>query len=403
MEDAMVEAVARHGLAETTIGELVGLAGVSKTTFYEHFDGKQACFLSAFDTIVGYVSAQVAIAYDVDGTPRERLIAALDRFVELVLEHPDAASLVIVDSLTLGSAGVAHREGIWDRFEGLAGAALLGSEEEVSPLVVRTIFAGFTGVVYRRLRRGEASALTAQVETLVDWALSYQGLDREAVPAATAAAAVPAAVPEGDDTEPDARWDDPPASARSRAELSQRERIVRAAAQVVAERGYERLSIPAISAAAGTSNQTFYEHFDSKLDAFIAAYEAVASEALLVALAAFGAAGNGPESIGAGMRALLEHIAAHRTYARLAFFELASAGPIALDRGDATADLLISFLEPARAPRGVPTKAPREVLEAIAAGIWAVIQREIGQGRGDSLPDLAPRITWIALAPLAAR
>ena len=41
----MVEAVARHGYAGTTLRELVRLAGVSKTTFYEHFDSKQECFL----------------------------------------------------------------------------------------------------------------------------------------------------------------------------------------------------------------------------------------------------------------------------------------------------------------------------------------------------------------------
>ena len=38
LEGAMLEAVGRHGFAHETIGELVGLAGVSRSTFYELFD-----------------------------------------------------------------------------------------------------------------------------------------------------------------------------------------------------------------------------------------------------------------------------------------------------------------------------------------------------------------------------
>lgn len=394
----MVEAVARHGFAGTTVRELVTLAGVSKTTFYEHFDGKQDCFLSTFDLIVAYVSEQVAVAYGTGETPRARLTAALERFVELVHEQPNAATLVTVDSLTLGTPGVVHREQSWEGFEDLAGKALRGDDGKLPDVVVRAIVAGFTGVVYRRLRKDEGSILPTLIEPLVDWALGYQEAELGlGAPAMVAASRPAAATPR---TEADPSWEEPPASPRSRAELSQRERIVRAAAQVVAENGYEGLSIPAISASAGTSNQTFYEHFNSKRDAFLAAYEKVAGEALLAALGAFEGAGDGPEAVGAGLRALLEHIAGHHTYARLAFFELATAGPTALDQADATTDLLISFIEPGRAPKGIDTSAPRVVLEAIAAGIWAVIQREIGQGRLESLPEMAPQITWITLSQL---
>ena len=57
LQGAMVEAVARHGFADTTLRELVSLAGVSKSTFYEHFESKQDCFLATFDDIVLEVGA----------------------------------------------------------------------------------------------------------------------------------------------------------------------------------------------------------------------------------------------------------------------------------------------------------------------------------------------------------
>src|SRR5262249_39117263 len=44
LEAALVEAVSRYGYAGTTLRELVRLAGVSKSTFYDHFENKQEAF-----------------------------------------------------------------------------------------------------------------------------------------------------------------------------------------------------------------------------------------------------------------------------------------------------------------------------------------------------------------------
>jgi AcrR family transcriptional regulator len=406
LQGAMVEAVARHGYAGTTLRELVGLAGVSKTTFYEHFEGKQDCFLSTFDEIVAILSVRVGEAYRGGGDFRERLLAGLRAFMNLAVEEPAAAALTAVESLTLGSAGVAHRERASEAFEALVQQSFDHSptEHEVSAVTVRAIVAGIRGVAYRRVRAGHPEELPELAEVLVDWALSYQRPESEAVARAAGAAAAPSAVElesAEEDEKPD--WEEPPDSRLSRATLTQRERIVRGAARVVVERGYEALSIPAISAAAGTSNQTFYEHFTSKREAFLGAFEIVAAEALTFAVAAFEAAPDGPEAIGAGLRALSEYIAGHRIFARLAFFELPTAGPAALDRADAIMDAFTAFLEPPQAPSGIGGPVPVAVLEAIGSGIWSVIQHEIAHGRGEALPELAPELTRIALAPLSAR
>src|SRR5665811_1692146 len=80
---AMVEAVARHGYAGVTLRELVGLAGVSKTTFYEHFDSKQDCFLAAFEEIIRQATERVSAVYRRPGGFRERLVAALAAFMAI--------------------------------------------------------------------------------------------------------------------------------------------------------------------------------------------------------------------------------------------------------------------------------------------------------------------------------
>src|SRR4249919_1026617 len=75
LQGAMVEAVARHGFSDTTLRELVSLAVVSKSTFYEHFTGKQDCFLATFDEIVLDVGGRVDLAFDEPGDLRAKLLA----------------------------------------------------------------------------------------------------------------------------------------------------------------------------------------------------------------------------------------------------------------------------------------------------------------------------------------
>jgi AcrR family transcriptional regulator len=402
LEGAMIEIVARHGYSGTSVREVVALAGVSKSAFYEHFKSKEDCFLATLDRTVLAASDLVANAYNDSGDFRERMRSALLSFMELVVARPAVASFAAVESLTLGTAGVAHRERASERFEFAVRESFRnsGAERELPDRTVVAIVNGIAGILYRRLRAGRQKELPDLVDVLLDWSFGYARADTPAVEAAVAAAELPCQVPTPTDDPDKLGWDEPPDSARSKSELSQRDRIIRAAALVVVERGYESLSIPAISRAAGTSNQTFYEHFATKREAFMAAFDVLAAEALGFGLAAFQAAGDSPAAVGAGLRGLTEHVAGNRAFARLAFFEVPAAGPAALDRADEIMDAIVAFLNPPLAPSGVGEPIPVAVGEAIGAGIWAVIQREIANDQGDRLPKLAPELTRIALMPL---
>lgn len=397
----MVEAVARFGYAGTTLRELVKLAGISKSTFYEHYNSKQDCFLATFETIITRVSERVAGAYQDGGDFRDRLVAALTTFMNLVVSEPDAATLATVESLTLGKAAIAHRERASETMEQMLQQSFdeSPSSSVVSPATVRAIAAGIRGVVYRHLRAGTTGQLPGLVEELADWALGYQQEEGEIVRRAAEAAAEPqAGAAAGTGKELD--WTEPPDSPRSRAELTQRERIVRAVGHLVVKSGYETLSIPAISATAGTSNQTFYEHFGNKREAFLAAFDLSAAEGLYATTQAFEAAGDRPEAIGAALRAMLEHIAGNELFARLTFFDLQTAGPVALDRADAAMDSFTAFLKSDRAPSGIDGAVSETVLSAIGSGCWAVIQHELARDRAKWLPESGPELTRIVLMPV---
>src|SRR3954451_610367 len=67
---AMAGAAAEKGYAHTTVADVIAGAGVSRATFYEHFAGKEDCFVAAFDAGVEIMLGAVgATAGDADGTP----------------------------------------------------------------------------------------------------------------------------------------------------------------------------------------------------------------------------------------------------------------------------------------------------------------------------------------------
>ena len=175
LEEAMVEAVARHGYSDTTVGELVALAKVSKRTFYESFDDKQDCFLAAFDGIVAQASERMAVAYlSREGFP-DRLQAIFEALVGMIVELPAEARLVIVDSLSLGAASVEPRARVNALFESMirenmAEAAL----DDASNVTIRAIVGGIRRIAYRSLRDECPEDLGEHVEVLTQWGLSYR-------------------------------------------------------------------------------------------------------------------------------------------------------------------------------------------------------------------------------------
>jgi AcrR family transcriptional regulator len=404
LEQAMVWAVARRGYAETTVSELVRTAAVSKSTFYAHFNDKEDCFFVTLDTIIDEVSAKVGVAFRAQTGLEQGLAAGLSKFADFLIGESEAASLVVVDSLSLGAAAVPHIERAGRAFEVTLRESVdqdRGRTHQGAPseLAVRAIVGGIRTVIYRILREGRPEDFAEKLGALLSWALSYLSESKGSHPVAERP------LPEGALEHPDPEyipWSEPADSPMSRAQLDQRQRILRATAREAARVGYPNLTIPAISTAAGTSNQTFYEHFESKDQAFIFAFEKVAKRAMASIFAAALRETEWQTAIEAGMRAFLEYLAYEPLFGRLAFFELPTAGPIALNHADATVQAFTGFLDPAALPPGV-RPLPEVVVEAIGGAIWWTIQCEIAAGNEDRLPDLAPHICDVLFVPLSAR
>jgi len=179
---------------------------------------------------------------------------------------------------------------------------------------------------------------------------------------------------------------------------SQRNRILDAMAHAVAERGYDATAVADVLELAGVSRKTFYEHFADKQDCFIATYDTVFGRLLEGAVGAYEAERTWPQRISAGLRVLLEALAAEPAYARACIVEVLAAGPVAIEHRDAALRAFHTFFDPSRSE--VPEhRAPAIVAEATVGGIYEVIYRRIVTEGAERLGELHPELTYLALAP----
>lgn len=100
--EAAVRVVAEKGYGAMTIGDLTKEAGVSRTTFYELYDDKEACFLAAYDNAVETLVRRVVKAYESQKAWPDRAAAGLAALLETLAEEPALARLSLVD---IGRAG----------------------------------------------------------------------------------------------------------------------------------------------------------------------------------------------------------------------------------------------------------------------------------------------------------
>jgi len=165
---AVVQVVGERGWSGTRIADVVAAAAVSRRTFYELFDGLEACFTAAIET--GF--AQLIAAID-DATPADseefeaRVRRFLGAYVDLLAATPGATRALHVEMLR-GSDEV---RALHDRVMEAVGERLLvarygdGERPGVPKDFGVTLVAGFEHLLSRHIRAGgDEAGLSAVVD-----------------------------------------------------------------------------------------------------------------------------------------------------------------------------------------------------------------------------------------------
>jgi AcrR family transcriptional regulator len=189
---AVAHEVADRGYRATTITDVVRSASVSTRDFYELFDGKEDCFLAAFDAVRDHVAelASAAAASEPDW-PRQ-VVAALRAVLEFFAAEPDLARLCLLESVSATPKIAIHfREAVLTVVPALArGRAELADPGSLLPDAESSIVGGAVSLVTRAIVAGETEKLPELLPDLADFILSpYLGAERAAAVGAGSAAA----------------------------------------------------------------------------------------------------------------------------------------------------------------------------------------------------------------------
>ncbi len=400
----MTIVAARHGYAEASVARVVKQAGMSRATFYEHFEDRDDCFRAAF------AEAALAIRTGLDparwAPARIEPRAVLGRVLTMAQEHPASSALVLVESLAGDGAVRVQREELLDEIEVLLGRYLSAYEEAIPlEIPVRALLGGIGNLIGTRLFRREAGDLTDLLDDLLVWLGSYalspgrsrmstrDWLDLGRAWEESRQQQPPA--PREERSLPRGRSALPPGQVAS----EHRERIVEAISSCARANGYAETTVADIVAAAGITRAAFYEQFRSKEDAFLAAQGLGLERSAAAAAASFFSDGPWPERVWSSAEALVGFLTDNLDLAYSNIIESYAVGPAAIRRAFDSRMAYTLFLEDGYRQLPEPEALPRICGEAISGAIEEMLRRQVVNGRTERAQELVPAAVYVTLAP----
>jgi AcrR family transcriptional regulator len=414
---AMLEAVGEKGYVATTVSDVVGKAGVSRKAFYQHFANKEECFLATYDAIAREGRRRVARAFRAaEGRP-DRMETAIRSVFEAAMENPDAMRLAITEITAVGPAGIERRERAIVEYAQLIREALLttpgfSTDDASAPpdTTLRAMVGGLNRVLVACLYGSRRTKPLELVPELARWISTYHPVpdafaaDLKATRARHGHAhakqhggRAPGSLSPHQDRFRASRSGY--SSSRSYVVHNQRERILDAVTNLTAGSGYGNLTVEDIAAEAAVSLQAFYEHFESKEDAFLVAYELGHAKGLGFVERAFAQAPDWRRGVRDGLRDLMVYLASEPSFAQLSLMGATVATPRAYELSNRGVAAYARLLAPGFDEVPKRRRPPQIAIDAIAGGLQEMFLHYAVQRRIEDLPELTADATYMALAP----
>lgn len=166
--DGLAAALVYHGYEDTKITDIVELAGLSRATFYEHFQGKEPCFAAAYENGVERLAVAVGEATEGEQGWEGRVSAGLRAGLEFLAANPPLAHLLLVESLAAARpARLEHERSLVRLAE-----ALRPPGDAVPEETTRLLAGGLVSHLSRRVLTDEAERLVEDYDLLLQYLLT---------------------------------------------------------------------------------------------------------------------------------------------------------------------------------------------------------------------------------------
>lgn len=107
--EGMAKSVGIKGYAASTVADIVAQAGVSRRTFYEHFESRADCLIALYEAAGHAAIAVLRSALDPSRGWQTQVEVALRAYLEFLASDPVLLRTLYIEILGLGLAGLAAR------------------------------------------------------------------------------------------------------------------------------------------------------------------------------------------------------------------------------------------------------------------------------------------------------
>jgi AcrR family transcriptional regulator len=163
--EAVGRAVADKGYAGATIDDIVRGAGVSKKTFYEHFQDKEDCFVAAYEAASDQLLERVRDAQATGDGWLDRTRAGIRAYLRWIAGEPALARVFLIEVAAAGPRAAERRIQLRDRYVELMRDLQDEARADLTALprlpteVFHALVAAVDELVVRRIRESSATGL----------------------------------------------------------------------------------------------------------------------------------------------------------------------------------------------------------------------------------------------------
>jgi AcrR family transcriptional regulator len=179
----------------------------------------------------------------------------------------------------------------------------------------------------------------------------------------------------------------------------QRQRLLAAVAQAVAEEGYAGMTVEHVLVLAGVSRTTFYENFDNKRECVLVAHEQAFSRLSGELVAACAGESEWAAKLVAAIGAAVEFATRTPQEARLLVIDAVAADPVLASRVLASHDFFIGLLRDGREQCPRAAGLPELTERALVGAVTAVIGARLMSGQVDRLAEMQTQLLELVLMP----
>lgn len=179
----------------------------------------------------------------------------------------------------------------------------------------------------------------------------------------------------------------------------QRARVLKAAVEVFAKRGYRGATVGNLVSGAKVGVNSFYALFEGKEECFLAVYDQAVAGAYEELANAVPVGADWPQQIAAIARALLALIEEQPLLARIALVEVHTAGPAARALHERDLDRAAALLRSGREHSAVSGELPETLEYALVGGVAWLLQQRISIGEAATITELLPEVLEIVAEP----